>query len=234
MAGRTESKPRRKKKTIGVLIGVGTVALVCYFSPPFRIVSLDEARAKRAQETFQPKEFAESFWAGDLRKALERATAADKLLALIRSDPEAARDKHGRTAELGNTYYYFIRGTGRVTEVGDEDVSVALASSGRRSKADVVLITAHVFGNAIRNATGLLDVNRFANSQDFNNVSHELNLIAESRVLSPFRETVSVGAKVEFVGCAEIEDEDRDLDPLKIVPVHLEIQEALESGEIDR
>ena len=103
-----------------------------------------------------------------------------------------------------------------------------VTTSGRSSKSDVILVTANVFGNAIRNATGLLDVNQFANSQDFNNLSHELNMLAESKVLSPFREAVSLGAKVEFIGCAEIEDEDRDLDPLKIVPVLLEIKETNE------
>lgn len=219
---------------MGFLVGAGVAALVSCFLPPFRIVSLDRARAKRAQEAFQPREFAESFWTGDLRKALEVATPADELLALVRSDPAAAKARHGRTAELGNTYYYFVRGTGRVTALGEEDVAVVLDSSGPGPGADVILVTANVFGNAIRNATGLLDVNSFANSQDFNNVSHELNLIAESKVLSPFRKAIWVGAEVEFVGCAEIEDEERDLDPLMVVPVYLELRTTPESGEGDR
>ena len=230
MAGRPRSRPPGSKRVLLLLVGAGVVGLVWYFFPPFRIVSLDEARAKRAQATFQPREFAETFWANDLQDALDDATAADELLALIRSDPRAAKEAHGRTAELGNVYYYFVRGAGLVTKVGDEEVSVALANDDGHSGADVVLVTANVFGNAIRNATGLLDVNQFGNSQDFNNLSHELNTIAEYRVLSPFQKTVTARAAVEFVGCAEIEDEDRDLDPLRIIPVHLEIRETLESG----
>jgi predicted lipoprotein len=233
MAGRTKSEHRGKRKAMSFLVGAGIVGCTCYFLPPFKIVSLDQARAKRAQEAFQPKKFAETFWTNELRKALGNATLADDLLPLIRSDPAAAEGRFGRTAELGNTYYYFVRGTGRVTEVGHEEVTVVLASSARSSGASVVLLTANVFGNAIRNGTGLLDVNSFANSQDFNNVSHELNLIAESKVLAPFREVVSVGTQVKFVGCTEIADEDRDLDPLRIVPVYLEVQDAPDSGGSD-
>ena len=229
MAERAKSRSLGGKKTIALLLGFGGLALVFYFFPPFTLALLDKARAKRAKQTFQPREFAETFWGNDLQKSLKSATVADKLLTLIRSDRAAARNTYGRTAELGNIYYYFVRGTGRVTQIGEEEVSVVLTTSGRSSKTDIVLVTANVFGNAIRNATGLLDVNQFANSQDFNNVSHELNIIAETKVLSPFRRAVSVGDTVDFVGCAEIEDEDRDLDPLKIVPVFLEIKDARES-----
>lgn len=234
MAGKPKSRVLRTKNVIGILAGLSAFGLLCCFLPPFRIVPLDKAQATRAKATFQPREFAATFWTAKLQTTLEGATDAETLLALIRSDPATARDTHGRTAELGNTYYYFVRGTGRVIQIGDDDVTVSLAARDGRFTPDVIMITANVFGNAIRNATGLLDVNQFANSQDFNNLSHELNMIAESTVLSPFRKAVSPGVRVEFVGCAEIEDEDRDLDPLRIIPVHLQITQAPESPGVER
>jgi predicted lipoprotein len=234
MVERAKSKSRGKKKTIRLLVILGAAGLVCYFLPPFRVVSLDEARARREQATFQPKEFAKMFWMGDLRKALDRATPADELLTLIRTDRVTAKKEYGRTAELGHIYYYFVRGIGRVVEINKDHVSVKLENTGQPTKADVDVVTAKIFGNAVRNATGLLDVNRFANSQDFNKLSDELNLLVESDVLAPFTRAVSVGAKVTLVGCAEIENEDHDLDPLRIIPVYLQIQDASDSGGVDR
>lgn len=218
-----KSRPIAWKKVTPVFAGLVVVGVACVLFPPIRLHSLDEVRARRQQESFQPREFAENFWESTLPQALDRAAAVEDLLDLIRVDPASAKERHGRTAELGNVYYYFVRGVGRVLSVDDEKVAISV-SGDSRSKADLILITDNVFGNAIRNGTGLVDVNQFANSQDFNGISLELNRLAESRVLKPFRGEVSEGARVRFVGCAEIEDEERDLDPLKIVPVALEIE----------
>ncbi len=77
-------------------------------------------------------------------------------------------------------------------------------------------------GSAVRDATGLVDVNQFANSQDFNNLSARLNQRVETHAIAPARERLRVGARVSFVGCARVSD-DRDYDPLSLVPVYLDI-----------
>lgn len=45
------------------------------------------------------------------------------------------------------------------------------------------LETGPVFGNVLRDGTGLLDVNDFPNSQDFNALSSEINRRVEEQVL---------------------------------------------------
>lgn len=211
---------RKRLTTILAILVVAGIAGVLF--PPIRLHSLSEVRARRQQESFKPREFAEALWESALPSALDRATEIEELIDLIRSDPAAAKARHSRTAELGNVYYYLVRGSGRVVSVDDGEVAIAL-SDDPGTEPVLTLITAHIFGNAIRNGTGIADVSQFPNSQDFNDISLELNRLAESEVLAPLRGALSEGARVTFAGCAEIEDEDRDLAPLRIVPVVLEI-----------
>ncbi len=84
------------------------------------------------------------------------------------------------------------------------------------------LETGNIFGNAVRDGTGLLNVNDFPNSQDFNALSSEINRRIEQQVLPALRKAAAVGATVRFAGCAEIVDEDTDLHPLRIVPFIVE------------
>lgn len=93
------------------------------------------------------------------------------------------------------------------------------AATGAAGEADVVLESGNIFGNAARDGTGLVDVNRFANSQDFNAISSEINRRIEERVLPALREQAVVGATVRFVGCAEVVSEETDLRPLRVVPL---------------
>jgi predicted lipoprotein len=68
-----------------------------------------------------------------------------------------------------------------------------------------------------------LNVNEFANSQDFNALSAAINRRIEEHVLPALRKRAAVGVKVRFVGCAEIIDEAADLHPLRVVPIVAEV-----------
>ena len=77
--------------------------------------------------------------------------------------------------------------------------------------------------NAVRDGPGMLNVNDYPNSQDFNAISEALNRIVEERVQPKLRKQVKIGATIEFVGCAEVNDEANDLRPLKVVPIQVAI-----------
>ncbi len=194
---------------------------VCYHYPPFRILPLDEARQKRQSGAFDARAFAERLWDESMANSLERAVAAPVLFRAISNDRKAAKNQYARTVGIGSVYYYYVAGTGRVASVDDDSVALSL---GDREEIDIIIETSMIFGNAVRNGTGLVNVNDFSNSRDFNNISLELNRIVEERVLPPFRKEVKVGATVRFAGCAEIVNEDKDLHPMRIVPVALEAQ----------
>jgi predicted lipoprotein len=204
-----------------IIAAVVVVALLVVF-PPFRVVRLGEAGANPATgpESFRAETFAVKFWDERLLKA--NTADAKTVLAAIHSDPKAAKEKYGRAIGLGGPYGYFVSGTGKV--VSKDANSVGLLVEGAGPKPDVVLEVGPIFGNAVRDTTGLLTHADAPNSQGFNDLSSELNKLVEARVLPSLKAKAAVGAEVKFVGCAEITDEDTDLRPLRLVPVFAEVR----------
>ena len=99
----------------------------------------------------------------------------------------------------------------------DDEISLSLTPGS--TNIDVVLEAGLVFGNSVRDGTGLLNASDYPNSQDFNDLSAALNHIVETRVLPPLKKQAKVGTKIFFTGCAEVDDESSDLKPLKVIPV---------------
>ena len=147
---------------------------------------------------------------------------AEALLATLQADPAAAKKKFSRSVGLSEGYFYFVSGSGRVVAVSDDEVSLAVTDGS--TNAEVSLETGLLFGNAIRDGTGLLNASDYPNSQDFNDISAALNHLVETSVLPKLREQAKVGAKISFAGCAEVDDESTDLKPLKIVPIQTKVQ----------
>jgi predicted lipoprotein len=202
-------------------IAIVVVAGICWLFPLFHVVTMKTATAEKIAATFNATQFAETFWANQLLASLEKTVKADALLPAIQNDAAAAKKKFARSVGLGEGYFYFVSGSGRVVAVSDDEVSLAVTDG---STAEVSLQTGLVFGNALRDGTGLLSANDYPNSQDFNDISAALNHLVETRVLPKLREQAKVGAKISFVGCAEVNDESTDLKPLKVIPIQTEVQ----------
>jgi predicted lipoprotein len=195
---------------------------VCRVFPLFHVVPLERVARERRAGAFDAVQFAEKFWNETLLKSLDQAVKADVLLAGIQANPVAAKNQFSRRLGLSESYTYFVSGTGRVLAVSGDEISLAVTEGA--TNAEVALQTGLLFGNTVRDATGLLDVNDYPNSQDFNDISAALNRIIETRVLPKLREQVKVGAKIHFAGCAEVNDETADLKPLRVIPVRAEVQ----------
>jgi predicted lipoprotein len=104
------------------------------------------------------------------------------------------------------------------------DGEIAMAVIKEAATPEVSLQTGLIFGNAVRDGTGLLNVDDYPNSQDFNAISEALNRLVEERVLPRLRERARVGATVRFAGCAEVNDESSDLKPLRVVPIRADVE----------
>lgn len=208
----------RKRKfglVLGALLIVGALG---WRLPLFRIVPLKAAKAQQVA-AFDADVFAREFWETKLLPATGQATELNDLLAALAKDPTAARKQYGRSLGLSSTTAIFVQGVGRVTAIEDDFVRVAL--NGAPAGAEVSLITGLVFGNAVRDGTGLLDVSAYADSQDFNKLSTALNGIVETKVSPALRQQAKVGREIRFVGCLELE-EDAAFHNLQIVPVKVE------------
>ena len=150
----------------------------------------------------------------------DRAVDAGELLAALSSDPADAASRFGHRLGLSGNASYFVSGTGRITDVENGIIKIALQDS---DKAAVVIDTGPVFGNAIRDGSGLLDVSKFPNSQDFNALSSEINRRVEESVFPLLKEKATVGTSVHFVGGVDIADSEAAAGaPLNLVPVTIE------------
>lgn len=210
-----------KRSFLWLILTVLTASL-CWLFPLFHIVPLERAAKEKAAATFDPKAFVEKFWSDQLLTSLGKAVKAEVLLPAIQSNAAEAKRKYSRSVGVSESYTYFLAGSGRVLAVNDDEVSLVVTEGS--TNAEVLLQVGLLFSNAVRDGTGLLSVNDYPNSQDFNAISEALNRIIEERVLPKLRETAKVGAVINFVGCAEVNDESADLKPLIVVPIQTEVR----------
>ena len=206
------------KRTVVLVLFLAAVVTLLWWMPLFHFVPLDQQRAKKEEAAFNAADYAHNFWTRLLPAALENAADATTVLSTARQDPQAVRDQYGRSVGLGRTSLYFLRGSGTIVSVDKEGVGVALQSD--EGEPDIVLQTGLLFGNAVRDSTGLISPSDFPNSQHYNDLSNELNRIVETLVLPALKEQAQVGRRVYFVGSAEVLNE-RDWKPLKLIPVEI-------------
>jgi predicted lipoprotein len=85
------------------------------------------------------------------------------------------------------------------------------------------LATEYIYGNAIRDASKLVDIRDFANTADLNNVSEQLNKKVRSSILPPFKKQVKQGDRIEVTGAVEFNKEHIRFNDLELIPVRLNI-----------
>lgn len=202
-------------------IAMLTLAGLCWLFPLFKVVPLDRAAKEKAAATFNPTEFAAKFWNEQLLRSLDNAVKTEVLLPAIQANPAEAKRRFSRSVGVSESYTYFVSGKGRVLALSEDEIAVAVTEGA--TDAEVSLQVGLLFGNAVRDGTGLLNVSDYPNSQDFNGLSEALNRLIEERVQPPLRAQAKVGAVVRFVGIAEVNDETTDLKPLQVVPIHAEV-----------
>ncbi len=97
------------------------------------------------------------------------------------------------TVGLGGTAYFFVGGEGRVIGRARDAVRLKL---GRDDDGPAVEIQiGAIFGNTVRDGTGLRDVNQLPSLEDFNALAAELNRRVESQVIPGLRARAGLGAR---------------------------------------
>lgn len=208
------------KRAVSILVGIGLLALLFWFFPAFHVVSLQQAQAEKAKGVFNAADYAAEFWRTRLPPALKQAADAQTVLDALGKDAKVAATMYGRTVGISDTAYYFMRGTGTVVSVEAKGIGVTL--HGPDGKPDLLIKTGLLSGNTVRDATGLVNASEFPNSQNFNDISTELNRIVESQILPSLKTNAAPGRKLSFAVCAEISEDESGDRPLKVIPVEVE------------
>jgi predicted lipoprotein len=201
-------------KIFGALL---LLSFVAYHSVYFK--KLDEVKAARLSTEFNAKTYATKFWNDKLVPHLRNAIELSALFSMLTTDKEGSFNKYSNALGIGNIRFFLVKGTGRVVTINEDNIMVQLQSD---SAASVISIaTEFVFGNAVRDASGLIDINEFKNTMDFNEVSAELNKSIRENVLPGFKQGLTVGTSIEFYGAMELNKNHMNLNRVELIPIEI-------------
>ncbi|HMP07341.1 MAG TPA: DUF2291 family protein [Lacipirellulaceae bacterium] len=193
----------------GVMALLAVVATWRY--PLFRVVRVEPGAMPGGAAPFDAAAAAQRLWNEEIVPALATAPEASEVIGLLTSDPDAARR------------HFLIRGAGTIVRVERTRLGVLLGSAGPTPASedvepDLWLATGPIFGNAVRDSTGLTRGEDFINSQHFNGLAGALNLLVEAAVLPALRQVDQTGQSIRFAACMELPGGKAAV-PLRCIPL---------------
>jgi len=200
-------------------IGIILVFLIALGSS-IKVEKLDEVRARTDEGKFDAVTFAEDFWNKDLIPNLNSAIEVNKLIGLLETNPKEAFENYSKALGIGNIRFFMIRGEGEIRKVGNDDLTVLIKTDSTNHVLQIE--TEYIFGNAVRDASGRVDLQNFEQTSDFNNVSAEINLLIRQKVLPIIDKNAQVGKRISFVGAIELNRELNEFKNLEVIPVKVE------------
>ncbi len=204
-------------KIIKCILVIVLVIFIVYNSVYFR--KLDELQNTGTQK-FNAVGYTHNFMEKKLTPALNNAIGLNELIIKLQASKNKTFDDYSHALAIGNQRYFLVKGKGIITAINDDDATIKMDSTNKQ----VLIATEFIYGNAIRDASGLIDNNTFTNTTDFNNVSAEIDKTIRTTVIPEFKKTAKVGAVVEFAGALELNKEHLNIDNLEITPIALKIK----------
>ncbi len=202
-------------KTIRYVIGIVTTGLIVYHSVYF--MPLDERQTENEEVLFDVHTLVEELWERELVNAYDSAVEITSLLDRLKTDPEPAFQQHAQALGIGNIAYFKVQGRGTVRRINENNVLLEVDGQ------PVEVETEFIFGNAIRDASGLIKINDFDNTSDFNSISETINEKIRTEIIPEFRAKVKEGSNLTFKGAIELNQAHLDLDQLEVIPLQLVI-----------
>lgn len=213
-----------RRALLSSLAWLAAVALALFIFPPFHIRPLGlvaGAHTATAPGAIDVPKFAAKFWSEKLVSPAFEPADAHALITALDENTASATQKYGHRAGIGGKALFLVSGEGRVSAVDRRGVWLQVAGV---SDARIVLNTGPIFGNALRDVTGLLRIEDFS-SFDFNALSAELNRLAETRAQPGLRAAGTVGATLSFIAAGELDDASGAQAVLKLVPIRVTLKQ---------
>ena len=203
---------------IKYLLLIVAIGLVAYKSVYVKKLSTIKVTT---DEKFDAVSFSKNLWEEKLPAKLDSAVDLAIFIKAAHANPAGAFSKYTNALGIGNYRYALVKAEGTVTEVSEDDIALQIRMGDSLMTAK--LATEFIYGNAIRDASGLVEVKNFPNTMDLNNISEELNKMVRKTVLPPFKTSVKKGDKLIVSGAIEIHKEHIKWNELEIIPVKLQI-----------
>lgn len=202
-------------KGLKYLIWTILAGLISYNSVYFR--PLDEKLAEGKKVEFDAASFVKDIWGKDLLPIFEKSTNITSLLEQLRKDSETAFKQEAQALGIGNIGYFKVQGTGIVSAVNENNVLLQV------NNLPIEIETEFIFGNAIRDASGLIKINDYDETADFNAISESINDKIRKEVIPNFRVKIKEGDNVKFNGAIELNKAHLNLQQPEVIPVTLQI-----------
>lgn len=181
---------------------------------------------------FDAADYARDFWDIGLPDVLAQSLETRFLIQLFNTDMDTAIEQ-GQTLGESRVHAYLLQGSGTIVIMDQKGIALRLDES--ESGATVRILTGRfISGNAIRDASGLVNVSDFSDTMKFNRISSHINKIVVTEVIKPFLETSpEIGQQVTFIGAAEVAEDATEQTPfgskdkhgkahlLSVVPIRL-------------
>ena len=195
------------------------IALVGYKSVYLKKLS---TMGVSGDEKFDAVAYTNKLWNEKLPAKLDSAVGLSILTGEIQRDPEKAFQQYSHAMAIGNYRYSIVRFEGRVDSVLEDEI--ILEQYPDDTLVFVHLNTEFIYGNAVRDASNLVDIRDFTNNTDLNNISEAFNKKVRTEILPAFKKQVKVGDMVEVTGAMKFNKAHPDVKYLEILPVRLKIK----------
>lgn len=202
------------KKRYAYILGLLIVLTLGYNSVYFKKLSVVKAATK---ENFDFKAYADSIYYKGILKS-KKITLGD-LTSLMQSNPETTFEKYGNRLGIGNSAYFMIQSTGKIIAIKDGLYTIADEKNGI-----VYMDTKYIFGNAIRDASGLVKLTDFKTNAQFNKVSESLNDIIRNDVIPKEISKVKLGDSISFSGAIKLNKKQNLREKITVIPSQIKLQ----------
>jgi len=203
------------RKSIKYFLWIAVALIVAYNSVYFKKLSDLNTGAPKP---FDAAAYANNYFYKQLPVMVSKAPDIDKLIAMIKTDTAATFKTYGHALAIGATRYFLIQGKGTIVNIDDNGVWVSTASGN-----SVLLATEYVYGNALRDASGLVDINKFSSTMDLNNIAAEIDKIVRTKILPAVKPGLKKGNMIQFTGAVGLNQVHLQLGDLEITPISLKI-----------
>lgn len=207
------------KKIIKYIVVIAVISLLGYQS--VYIKKLSEIK-NVSGEKFDAHIFSAKLWNEKMPAKIDSAVDLVVLMNAVSTDQQAAFKKYANSLGIGNYRYALIKTRAIVTHVGEDEVQLQLPVA--NTVLDGLLATEYIYGNAIRDASGLVDIKDFPNSADLNAISEEINKMVKTVILPSFKKSVKKGDTINITAAVELNKEHLKWSGLELIPVRLQIE----------
>lgn len=179
------------KKGIILVLGV----FLAYNSVYFK--KLSDVKNQETN-TFDFNSFADSlYYKGILTQ--NQAISLENLTKEIQNNKENAFKTYGNRLGIGNSAFFMVETKGKIVSILDGVIKINSPENGV-----VSIDTKYIFGNAIRDASGLVKLTDFKTNVDFNKVSEALNTIIREKAIPPTLRNLTTGEDISVIGAIKL------------------------------